>query len=239
MAKHIGIIACSSEGAALCYRTICLEAAEILGEDNLPEVTMHTPPFTKYMQALKDRNWESVADVMVSSIDVLKNAGAKILISPDNTIHQAYDIAHKRAKVGKSGLIWLHIAGVVAEEAKRCGYKRLGVLGTNFLMEGPVYREILPEYKLDHVIPVEESRTRINNIIFTELIFGKFREESIDYFNTVIKQLKDQGCDAVVLGCTEIPLLMIDHNLHRDRVPLDMLDSTRLLARAALKTAAS
>ena len=153
MAKHIGIIACSSEGAALCYRTICLEAAEILGEDNLPEVTMHTPPFREYMQALKERDWGKVADVMVSSIEVLKHAGAKVLITPDNTIHQAYDIAHKKARVGKSGLIWLHIAGVVAEEAKRCGYKRLGVLGTNFLMEGPVYRDILPDYNIDHVIP--------------------------------------------------------------------------------------
>ena len=237
MAKHIGIIACSSEGAALCYRTICLEAAEILGEDNLPEVTMHTPPFRKYMLALKERDWGKVADVMVSSIEVLKQAGAKVLITPDNTIHQAYDIAHKKARVGKSGLIWLHIAGVVAEEAKRCGYKRLGVLGTNFLMEGPVYRDILPDYNIEHVIPDEESRIGINDIVFTELIFGIFREQSIDYFCNVITQLKDQGCDAVVLGCTEIPLLMVDNNPHRDRVPLDMLDSTRLLARAALHTA--
>ena len=237
MAKHIGIMACSSEGAALCYRTICLEAAEIMGEENHPEVTMHTPPFQKYLVPICKRDWNGVADVMMSSIEVLKNAGAKILITPDNTIHEAFYIAHKRAKIGKSGLIWLHIAGVVAEEAKSVGYKRLGILGTNFLMEGPVYPEMLQDYGIEHVIPDEEMRNRVNDIIFRELVVGDFRQESIDYFTEVIASLKNQGCDAVVLGCTEIPLLMIDHNPHKDQVPLYMLDSTRLLARAAVREA--
>jgi aspartate racemase len=239
MAKHIGVIACSSEGAALCYRTICLEAADIMGEENHPEITMHTPPFREYMTPIRNGDWEKVADVMVSSIEILKKVGAKVLITPDNTIHEAYDIARKKAKLGKTGIIWLHIAGVVAEEAQQRGYKRLGVLGTKYLLEGPVYRDILQDYKIDYVIPNLESRARINDIIFGELIFGKFRQESIDYFTGAIRQLKEQGCDAVVLGSTEIPLLMVENNPHRDQVPLDMLDSTRLLARAAVKEAMS
>ena len=237
MAKHIGIIACSYEGAALCYRTICGEAAEIIGEQNHPEVTMHTPPFREYMIPIRDRNWNGVADVMLSSIDLLERAGAKVLISPDNTIHEAYYIAHKKARLAKSGVTWLHIAGVVANEAKRRGYQRLGVLGTNYLMEGPVYKEILTDYGIDYVIPDEDERTGINDIIFCELVLGDFRSESIEYFNKVITRLKEQRCDAVVLGCTEIPLLMIDNNPHRDQVALDMLDSTRLLARAAVREA--
>jgi aspartate racemase len=237
MAKHIGIIACSYEGAALCYRTICREAAEILGEQNHPEVTMHTPPLRDYIRPIRERNWIAVADVMLNSIELLKRAGAKVLVSPDNTIHEAYYIAQKQAKLSKSGITWLHIAGVVADEAKRRGYQRLGVLGTNYLMEGPVYREILADYGIDYVIPDVDERARINDIIFGELILGDFRPEAIDYFNRVITRLKEKQCDAVVLGCTEIPLLMIDHNPHRDQVALDTLDSTRLLARAALKEA--
>jgi aspartate racemase len=239
MAKHIGIIACSSEGAALCYRTICQEAAEIMGEANHPEVTMHTPPFQHYMKPIMKEDWDGVADVMVSSINILKQVGAKVLISPDNTIHEAYYIARKKARIGKSGLTWLHIAGVVAEEAKQCGYRCLGILGTKYVMEGPVYPDVLKGYNIDHMIPEFEDRVRINKIIFSELVSAVFREQSIDFFIEVIQRFKERGADAVVLGCTEIPLLMIDHNPKRDKVPLDMLDSTRLLARAAVREAMS
>jgi aspartate/glutamate racemase len=160
MPEHIGIVACSAEGAALCYRTICVEGAELLGPHAHPEVTMHTPSLAEYMNCIYRDDWQGVGDLMLASADKLAKIGADFLICPDNTIHQAMPYV-----VPRSPLPWLHIAEIVAARA-------------------------------------------------------------------VIGRMKEEGCDAVVLGCTEIPLLMNDANS-----PLPTLDSTRLLARAALRRA--
>ncbi|MGB2813634.1 MAG: amino acid racemase [Dehalococcoidales bacterium] len=225
--KHIGIVACSAEGAALCYRTICTEAPERLGKYAHPEVTMHTPNFAEYMKGIEAEDWKAVADLMLASVKKVAGAGAEFAICPDNTIHQAFEMF-----IDKSPIPWLHIAQVVAEEAKKTGYKRLGVLGTRFLVEGPVYREKIEAVGIEYFIPEKADRERINSIILDELVAGVFTDEARDYFTGVIKELKEQGCDAVVLGCTEIPLIVT-----QESSPLPVLDSTRLLARAALKKA--
>ncbi len=227
MAKHIGIVACSAEGAALCYRTICIEGANLMGSYAHPEVTMHTFPLSEYMRYIEAGDWEGVASLMLSSTDKLAQVGADFAICPDNTIHQAFDLV-----VRKSPIPWLHIAEQVAAEAKRRNYKRLGILGTRYLMEGPVYPGKLAAIGIEHRIPEVEDRRRISAIIFDELVYGRFPSEARAYFNEVIGGLKNQDCDAVVLGCTEIPLLLTEKNS-----PLPTLDSTRLLARAALKKA--
>jgi aspartate racemase len=229
MAQHIGIVACSAEGAALCYRTICLEGSDLLGKHSHPQVTMHTHSLGEYMACIETGNWDGVARLMLSSADKIARAGADFLICPDNTIHQAFDLV-----VEQSPLPWLHIAEEVAMEARRRGYHRLGILGTRYLMEGPVYPEKLADMYLAYSIPEQEERKRINEIIFDELVSGLFREESRAFFNQVIERLMDKGCDAVVLGCTEIPLLIREENS-----PLPILDSTRLLAKAALRKATS
>jgi aspartate racemase len=228
MPLHIGIVACSAEGAALCYRTICLEGTELLGRHNHPEVSMHTHPLALYMRCIERDDWAGVAELMLSSAEKLAKAGADFLICPDNTIHQSFDlIAHR------SPLPWLHIAEEVANEARRCHYKRLGVLGTRYLMEGPVYPAKLKAAGVERRIPGPIQREIINQIIFDELVYAQFTPRSQAYFTEVIRALGDEGCDAVVLGCTEIPLLVT-----ADSSPLPTLDSTRLLARAALKKAA-
>ena len=227
MAKHIGIVACSAEGAALCYRTICIEGANLMGGYAHPEVTMHTFPLSEYMRYIKAGDWEGVAGLMLSSAAKLAKVGADFAICPDNTIHQAFDLV-----VRKSPIPWLHIAEEVAAEAKRQNYKRLGILGTRYLMEGPVYPGKFAAIGIEHMIPEVEDRKRINAIIFDELVHGRFSSEARAYFSEVISGLESQGCDAVVLGCTEIPLLVTEENS-----PLPTLDSTRLLARAALKKA--
>jgi aspartate racemase len=227
MTKHIGIVACSAEGAALCYRTICQEGAEFMGRFGHPEVTMHTHSFAEYMRLIEAGDWHGVADLMLSSGRKLAIAGADFLICPDNTIHQAFDHVIK-----ESPLPWLHIAEEVASEASRKSFHRLGVLGTHYLMEGPVYASRLSPAGIHHEIPGPEDRGRINGIIFNELVNGKFTSESRDYFKTVIERMKEHGCDAVVLGCTEIPLLISEADS-----PLPTLDSTRILARAALRKA--
>ena len=227
MAKHIGIVACSAEGAALCYRTICIEGANLMGRYAHPEVTMHTFPLSEYMRYIKAGDWEGVASLMLSSAAKVARVGADFAICPDNTIHQAFALV-----VEKSPIPWLHIAEEVAAEAKRQNYKCLGILGTRYLMEGPVYLTKLAAIDIEHMIPEAEDRKRINEIILSELVYGRFSTEARAYLSEVIGGLRKQGCDAVVLGCTEIPLLVTKENS-----PLPTLDSTRLLARAALKRA--
>ncbi len=227
MTQHIGIVACSAEGAALCYRTICIEGAELLGRHAHPEVSLHTHPLNQYMDRVYAGNWAGVGALMLSSAKKLARAGADFLICPDNTIHQAFDFVAPR-----SPRPWLHIADEVAQQAKRLGFHKLAVLGTKYLMEGPVYPSKLGEAGIAHKIPEHEERQRINQIILDELVYGRFLPASLAYFCRVIEQLKGEGCDAVVLGCTEIPLLVTP-----EASPLPVLDSTRLLARAALKRA--
>ncbi len=227
MTQHIGIVACSAEGAALCYRTICLEGVHLLGRYAHPEITMHTHPLKEYMDLITGGDWNGVASLMLSSVKKVATAGADFAICPDNTIHQAFDQV-----VAQSPIPWLHIAEVVAAEAKREGHRCLGILGTRFLMEGPVYPSKLAVVGIDHKIPDVKDRERINEIIFKELVNGIYTGESRDYFYQVIERSKKRGCDAVILGCTEIPLLVTGENS-----PLPKLDSTRLLALAALKRA--
>ena len=221
MPKHIGIAACSAEGAALCYRTICTEGAQLLGAAHAhPEVSMHTPSLAHTMDLIYKGDWAGVGEVMLDSGRKLAGMGAEFLICPDNTIHQALPYV-----VPRSPLPWLHIAEVVAAEAKARGYRRVGLTGTKWLMEGPVYAREL-------VRPDAAEREEINRIIMDELVCGEFKPQAIRYFQQVIDRMKRAGCDAVVLGCTEIPLIINDGNS-----PLPTLDSTRLLARAALRRA--
>lgn len=227
MPQHIGIVACSAEGAALCYRTICLEGAARMGRHGHPEVSMHTHSLAEYMKHIETGNWAGVAELMMSSAEKLARAGADFLICPDNTIHQAFEFVEHR-----SPRPWLHIAQEVANEAKRKGYTRLGILGTRYLMEGPVYPGKLDANGISCRVPGSKERERINQIIFDELVNAQFTPRSLAYFVEVIRSLKAQGCDAVVLGCTEIPLLVT-----AEVSPLPILDSTRLLARAALRKA--
>lgn len=227
MTRHIGIVAGSAEGAALCYRTICLEAAAFMGEHNHPEITMNSVPLAEHMRHIRAGDWEGLAAMLVDSAHKVARAGAEFAVCPDNTYHQAFKYV-----VARSPIPWLHIASAVAEEAHRLGYARLGILGTKYLTEGPVYPEALEEYRLGSEIPDEPDRVKINDIIFKELVNGVILEDSRLYLNSVTAKLKARGCDAVVLGCTEIPLIV-----RADDSPLPTLDSTRLLARAALKRA--
>jgi aspartate racemase len=224
---HIGIVACSTEGAALCYRTISLEGGQRLGKHNHPEVSLHSFPLARYMKFIDAGDWAGVAELMLGSAEKLAKAGSDFLVCPDNTIHQAFDLVEHR-----SPRPWLHIAREVAAEAKRCGFRRLGVLGTRYLMEGPVYPEALRAAGIEFRVPSALERERLNQIIFDELVNGQFLARSLSYYVEVIRALKDEGCDAVVLGCTEIPLLVTP-----EASPLPTLDSTRLLAKAAVRKA--
>jgi aspartate racemase len=225
--KHIGIVAVSAEGAALCYRTICTEGPAWLATRTHPPVTMHTHPLSEYLRLLRLGRWEDVARLLHSSAGTLVRAGAELLICPDNTLHQALDLVRS-----DSAVPWLHIAEEVASVASSRRFRCLGILGTRYLMEGPVYGAKLGARGIRHEIPDAETRVMIDGIILEELIEGRFEDRAREYVRSAIQRLGERGCDAVVLGCTELPLLVSENHS-----PLPALDSTRILASAALREA--
>lgn len=225
MPQHIGIVGCSAEGAALCYRTICAEGTQLFGPHAHPEVSLHTPSLALYVDCLNRSDLQGVAALMLASAHKLAATGADFLICPDNTIHQAFSLVEPH-----SPLPWLHIAEVVAAEAASRGVRRIGITGTRWLVDSEVYPEKFVARGLDYLRPNNAERDETSRIIMDELVAGVFKPESVAYFQQVMARMKTEGCDAVVLGCTEIPLIISDANS-----PLPTLDSTRLLARAALR----
>jgi aspartate racemase len=225
--RHVGIVGVTAEGASLCYRTICLEGASVLGPHAHPQVTMHTRSLADYVPHIEAGRWDQVGQLLLSSAQKVVAAGADFLLCPDNTVHGALDVIRERSPVP-----WLHIAEEVASVAASRGFRRLGVLGTRLLMEGPVYRRCLGALNIEAEIPDAADRGIINDVIWKELVIGQLRQESRRAFQSIIEKLGARGCDAVVLGCTEIPLLISDADSS-----LPAIDSTRTLARAALREA--
>ena len=228
MTQHIGIAACSAEGAALCYKTICVEGAAMMGKAHAhPEVSVHTPSLADYMDCIYRGDWRGVGDLMVASAEKLKRMGADFVICPDNTIHQALPFIEDR-----SPLPWLHIAECVALEAKARGFRRIAITGTRWLVDSEVYPQKLKAHGLDYRRPTIAERDEVNHIIMEELVRGITTPAGVAALQRIIGRLKGESCDAVVLGCTELPIVIDDSNS-----PLPTLDSTRLLARAALRRA--
>ncbi len=227
--KHIGIAACSSPGAALCYQTLVADGIEALGEHRHPEVTMHTPSLSDYMDHLEDGNedWEAAAGVVVDSVDKLRRAGADFAICPDNTIHEGIDLVREQFS-----LPFLHIAEVVAAEAASRGMTRILILGTRYTAKSTYYERAFVRQGVEQVMPEADEVAEVDRIIWEELYWRETRPESRAYYQSVIDRHKASGCDGVVLGCTEIPLLVTE-----ETSSLPVLDSTRLLARAALREA--
>jgi aspartate racemase len=225
--KHIGIVACSAEGAALCYQAICREALALVGKNDHPRITLDSIAMARWLPAFDAGDYAGVARFMLDSARVLAAAGADFAICPDNSAHLAWD--HVQAA---TPLPWLHIASVVGEEAARRGFQRVGILGTRYTMAGRVYSDSLGKLGIDTVVPEGADFETVDRIIFAELVDGLFTDASRQAYNRVIARLGNRGCDAVALACTEIPLL-----IRADESPLPALDSTRLLARAALTEA--
>src|SRR5262245_52460975 len=225
MAQHIGIVGGSAEGAALCYRTICIEGAGLLGGHAHPEVSMHTQSLQAYVECIARDDWRGVGKLLLESARRLASIGADFLICPDNTFHQA--LPHIEAELPRP---FLHIAEVVARAAADLGYRRVGLAGTRWLVASDVYPSVLRAHGIECVRPEVEERSGIQRIIMDELVHGVFAPASVEYLQRVIAGFEGRGCDAVALACTELPLVLDDACS-----PLPTLDSTRLLARAALQ----
>lgn len=225
--KHVGIVACSAEGAALCYQALCREALAVLGENDHPRVTLDSIPMARWLPAFEARDFAGVAQFMLDSARLLAAAGADFAICPDNSAHLAWD--HVQAG---TPIPWLHIARVLGQEAARRGFRRVGVLGTRYTMSGPVYRDALGTLGIETLVPEAQDFESVDRIIWAELVNGVFSEASRATYNAAIGRLRRRGCDAVALACTEIPLLV-----RSEESPLPTLDSTRLLAAAAVREA--
>lgn len=223
---RFGILAHSSEGAALCYLTFCREGFREMGRHMHPDVMLDCTAMAHAMPAWEAGDLPTVRAIMADSVDRLAAGGSAFFACPDNTAHIALeDDGSTLALPG------LNIADVVAERASSLGMKRVAVLGTRFTMAGPVYRRALPAVGIEPRFPNDEERADIDRIIFEELVEGVFTDESRRRYLDIIRRMKDEdGCDGVALVCTEIPLLVT-----AEVSPLPFLDSTRLLARAAFE----
>jgi len=225
--KHIGIVACSAEGAALCYRTIAQASEPLLGTYNHPKVTLHSIPMADWMPAFNSGDYRGVGKLMLESARVVANAGADFAICPDNSCHLSWPYFIRESRIP-----WLHIGEVVADEAARNGRKRAALLGTRFTMNGPMYRDVFHARGMEVLAPPADDQKIVDDAIWNEFVYGNFPENSRIRYNEVIARLKERACDCVILGCTEIPLLV-----RADDCPLPTLDSTRLLAVAAVRHA--
>jgi len=225
--KHIGILAHSFEGATLCYRTMCLEGVRRLGAHRHPEITLTGVAMHHMLEAWERGDNEKLRDFFMEDANKLAAAGCDFFVCPDNTAHIALESPGEPFPIPA-----LHIGEVVAEQAMRDGRTKVGILGTKYTMTGPVYPGALGRRGIGWAVPGEADRKVVDNIIFDELCLGVFRDESRDAYVRIIEKLADQGCDAVALVCTEIPLL-----ISSEISPLPILDSTRLLAKAAVEVA--
>ncbi len=225
--KHLGILAHSAEGAALCFRAFCQEGFGELGPHDHPDVTLDCIALARSMPAWDEGEHDSIRATLSLSVRRLARAGADFFACPDNTAHMALERPGEELD-----LPGLHIAEVVADQAARDGRTRVGVLGTRYTMDGPVYPRALAARGIAAEVPAADDRRVVNEIIFEELVNGVFTTVSRRRYVRVVERLAARGCDAVALVCTEIPLLLTP-----DASPLPTLDSTRLLARAAFDVA--
>jgi aspartate racemase len=225
--KHIGILAHSFEGASLCYRTMCLEGVARLGPHRHPEITMTGVGMDDLLPAWDSNDLPALRAAFFEDAEKLAAAGCDFFVCPDNTAHIALESPGHPFPIPA-----LHIGEVVGDEAQRRGFSKVGILGTRFTMAGPVYPGALGRRGIGWGVPGEADRKTVDDIIFNELCLGTFTDGSRDAYVRIIEKLKADGCDAVALVCTEIPLLITE-----DVSPLPTLDSTRLLAKAAVDVA--
>jgi aspartate racemase len=225
--KHIGILAHSFEGATLCFRTACLEGVKRLGAHMHPEITMTCSPMALMVDAWDRGDHAQLRNFFMEDAKRLAAAGCDFFVLPDNTAHIALESPGESFPIPA-----LHIGEVVAEQARRDGRTEVGILGTNWTMTGPVYPGALGRRGIGWAIPDEADRRQVHDIIMDELCLGVFRDEARATYVQIIARLAEEGCDAVALVCTEIPLLIT-----QDVSPLPILDSTRLLAAAAVEVA--
>ncbi|MBA4028496.1 MAG: aspartate racemase [Planctomyces sp.] len=225
MHKHIGIVAASPEGAAICYRDIHRTLAALLGDRGHPRITLHGEPFERYIDAVAREDWHGIGELLLRSARALKDAGADFCVLPDNLMQHAVHLAEPTSPIP-----WLNMTDLVADAVAGDGRRVVGLIGTKKVMRGSTYQTLLGLRGVKLIVPSDEEAERIDRIIFRELVLGQAIESSRARVIESIAQMARRGAEAVILGCTEAPLLV-----STDNCPLPMYDSTQLLADGAVR----
>lgn len=224
LARHIGIVAVSPEGSALCYRKIARRVMLIDDPEMRPRITLHNRPFADYLEAIERDDWEAIGNLLLASAQSLADAGADFLILPDNVAHHALHYVESR-----SPLPWVSMIDLVADAVTRDNRRAVGVIGTKLVMYGSTYQSILGLKGVAVHAPQEDDAEAIDGIIFKELVHGKVTKASRQVFHDAISRLADRGCEGVILASTEAPLLINDRNS-----PLPTYDPVELLTEGVL-----
>lgn len=227
MSRHIGVVGITYPGALLCVQAICELANSIRGADRYPEMTIHCFPGEEYARRMAVNDWPGIADLMVRSAGKLADAGADFAIAPANAMHEVFDLVERRSPIP-----WISIVEATADEAIRLGYSTLGILGTRALKERRFYRDAFAARGLKTIIPDDATYAEMHRRIVEELVRNHFTDESRAFFRETAEELHKNGCEAVIMACTEIPLV-----LRQEDTGVPLLDSTRILAAAAVAEA--
>lgn len=224
MPKHIGIVGVSPEGSAFCYRVIGRRASEVQTPEHRPLVSLHNRPFSSYVEALHRDDWPRIAELLRDSAIALSNIGADFCVLPDNVCHHAIHLAEAHSPIP-----WLNMIGLVSDALESNGCRKVGLIGTKFVTSGSTYQTVLGLRGIHLLVPPDEETLEIDRIIFAEAVFGRVRAESRDRVTRSVRALADRGCEAVILGSSEAPLL-----IGAETSPLPVFDPVDLLAEAAI-----
>lgn len=227
MVKHIGIVGISSEGASLCYKIICSEASKIMSLNHHPEISLHNQSFHIFLEPFNKKDWNALAKIIKNSIDKLAASGADFAIIPANSVHFAFDEIKKISPIPV-----LNIVEITARECQEKGYKEVGILGVGMTMSDGLFDKSLNKYGIKSVTPTQHEQKIVNDTIYNEIVPAKLSKNTTQKIIQIIVSLKKQGCDAVILGCTELPLI-----INKNNSPLPFIDTTKLLAKKALEYA--
>lgn len=225
--QHIGILAHSADGAALCFLEMIRVAACLMGEHQHPEISLSILPMRATLEQYESGKLMLVKAHLAATANRLASAGCDFFVCPDNTAHLALEFPGDPLP-----LPGLHIAEILAQRASAEGRKCVGVLGTTWTMKGPIYPAALNRYGVAMRTPGPADCKVVDDVIFDELCQGRITEGSRAHILRIIEDLKLDGCDAVALSCTELPLLITP-----EMSPIPLLNSTGLLARAAVHAA--
>ena len=189
-----------------------------------PAVSLHNEPLALYLDAVRSDDWHRVGELMRKSAEQLRDLGAQVIICPDNAVQHATYLAQVE------GAEWLPMPDLVAERVLAAELKTVGIIGTRMVTGGSTYQTALGVRGVQVLAPEPEEIDRLDEIIFGELIYGHFRPESRRIMLGVIEHLAGRGCDAVILGCSEAPLIV-----HPESSPVPVFDATDILAEGAIR----
>ncbi|CAF2949565.1 unnamed protein product [Rotaria sp. Silwood2] len=222
--KHIGIVDITTVGACLCANEIVAQAAKINSSGKHPEFTMHAFSYDQYKDCIFKKDWVTLANKICESIRLLEKVGANFVIIPSNTPHFSIDLIEKNSPLTVVNLIKL-----VADECHRRGFSKVLVLGTKLTMQGGLYNEVLKSKNITPMIPTDDVCDKIEHLIRNEIIPSQINSTTVE---DIQQDIQKYDCNAVILGCTELPVVYNENNLGKP-----VVDTTRLLAHYALKLA--